>query len=170
MALHEVNIDEIPDSYRKDYSVYPRSWYPAQMQLSPSSRAPKGRFITDRDDDHDEDNDIPPTATTTVTAPMLDGREGDLKVPASGRNTRRKEEQLNDLGYRISWSQSRTFNGRIIFLQQSLDVYRGRMKDQMVGGGKEVKTIPPVYETRTGKRKWIEHKARGKGKGDRGGE
>ena len=166
MALHEVNIDEIPDSYRKENSVYPRSWFPAQMQLSPSSRAPKGRFIAYRGQDEGDDDDSQ-VATTVVKVPMLEGREGELRVPGLGKNTRKKEEQLNDMGYRISWSQSRTFNSRIIFLQQSLDVYRGRMKDQIVGGGKEVRTVAPVYETRIGKRKWLERNGASKGKGNR---
>lgn len=168
MALPEVDIQQVPDSYRKNNSVYPRSWYPVQMQLSPSSRGSRGRFLEERHDVGVEEEAREQTGTTVVKVRMLEGREGELKVPGLGRKARTKEEQINDMGYRISWSASRTFAGRVMFLQHSIDVYKGKMKDGLLAGGKEVETVPPVYETRVGKKRWAERKVRtGKGKGAR---
>ena len=169
LALHDCPIHEVPDDFRKRHSVYPRSWYPAQIQLSPSSRAPRGRFLHERGEDAEEeaakDEDV--VGTTLVQVPMLEGREGDLKVPGLGRQARNKEEQLNEMGYRISWNQRKLFADRVLFLQQSLDVYRARIWDG-VNKGQEVKTAARVYETRVGKKKWVESKGRaGRGKGAR---
>ena len=163
MALHECPIQEVPDSYRKQNSVYPRSWFPTQMQPSPSSRGSRGRFLESREEA--EPANESQLGATVVKVPMPEGREGELKVPGLGRKARAREDQLNDMGYRISWSQSRTFAGRVLFLQQSLDVYRGKVRDAMVAGGQEVATTAPVYETRVGKKRWVE--LRGKGKGAR---
>lgn len=58
-----------------------------------------------------------------VPVPVLEGRESRLKVPGLGRRSREKEEKLNDLGYRMSWSQSRTFAGRVVFLQKSCEYF-----------------------------------------------
>lgn len=169
MALHECVISEVPDSYRRQNSVYPRSWFPTQMQLSPSSRGSRGRFLEERIGEAEaESHEETRNGTLMVKVPMLEGRQGELKVPGLGRKARQTEEQLNDMGYRISWTQSRTFAGRVMFLQQSLDVYRSKMKDAMVAGGQEVETLPPVFETRAGKKSWMARRGKvTKGKGDR---
>ncbi|KAL6718869.1 hypothetical protein ACLMJK_003103 [Lecanora helva] len=165
MALHECPVHEAPDSYRKRNSVYPRSWFPTEMQLSPSSRGPKGRFLEDREAAESKDEgDI---KATLVKLPMSEGGDGDLRLPGLGRKARKREEQLNDMGYRISWSQGRVFSDRVIFLQQSLDVYRSKMRDAIVASGQEVETVAPLYEARVGKRSWDETKRRGRGKGAR---
>ena len=57
----------------------------------------------------------------TVPVPMVEDREGKLKVPGLGRRATEREDKLNDLGYRMSWSQSRTFSGRVVFLQKSCE-------------------------------------------------
>ena len=171
LALHECPIHQAPDSYRRKNSVFPRSWFPQEMQLSPSSRGPRGRFLEDRDDaaavaDAAED-DEGEVGTTMVKVPMLEGRDGELKVPGLGWRARKKDDMLNDMGYRISWSNGRTFPDRILFLQQSLDVYRARKREALVARGQDVATVAPVYETRVGKKRWIESRKRSKGKGAR---
>lgn len=99
---------------------------------------------------------------------MLEGRDGDLKVPGLSRRARRKEEQINEMGYRIMWQQPRNMSGNVIFLQHTINVYRGKMRDGFVGGGKEVRSVPAIYETRVGKRRWNDRKQRmGRGKGGR---
>lgn len=168
MALQECPVHEAPDSYRKRNSVYPRSWFPTEMQLSPSSRGPRGRFLKERDSA--EMGDEGEVATTSVKVPMLEGGEvgeGELKVPGLLRRARKREEQLNDMGYRISWSQGRTFSDRVIFLQQSLDVYRGKMRDTIMATGQEIETIAPLYETRVGSKRWAEGRGKRRGKGAR---
>jgi len=177
MALHECPIEQVPDSYRRTNSVYPRSWYPVQMQLSPSSRGSRGRFLESRDEtsaasattEEDATNPDLYTPTIQIQVPLSSDHEASLPVPGLSRKARRKEEQINEMGYRISWGASRTFANRIMFLQHSIDVYRSKVRDGVVAGGKEVETVAPVYETRVGKRRWVERRVRvGRGKGGRG--
>lgn len=42
------------------------------------------------------------------------------------------------------------------------------MRETLVAGGQDVETVAPHFETRRGKRIWLE-KRMGKGKGDKGG-
>jgi len=67
---------------------------------------------------------------------------------------------LNDLGYRMSWGQSRVFAGRTLFLQKALDAYRNKMRSTMLTAGQEVTSVAPHFETRVGKRKWLERSKR----------
>ena len=113
VTLDTVEIKEIPDSYRKSNSVYPRSWFPMQMQSPPpSSRG--SRFF-----ENDDAEDSGKRGRNTVTVPTIDGGEMDIATPKIRRSQRAKEVKLNDLGYRMSWHQSRTFAGRTVFLQRA---------------------------------------------------
>ena len=128
VTLDQVDMLEMPDSYRKRESVFPRSYYPTQMQSPPSS-ARGNRFFDDDDPDGGEIDNVKPTrGRTFVPVPLLDGGEGELAVPKLSRAKKRKEVTLNDLGYRMSWSQSRVFAGRTMFLQKS------RKHQQSTGG------------------------------------
>lgn len=115
VMLDQVEMKEIPDSYRKTNSVYPRSYFPMQMQSPPTSARGR-RFF---EDDADVDDGQPTVGRTLVPVPMLDGAEGEVAVPKIAKIKRNKEELLNDLGYRMSWSQSRVFAGRTMFLQRA---------------------------------------------------
>lgn len=121
VMLDQVQMEEMPDSYRKSNSVYPRSYFPTQMQSPPTS--PRGsRFFDDPEDDSEEGGVAgmaPTTGRTLVSVPMMDGSEAKVPKPRLTRAKRRKEVTLNDLGYRMSWSQSRVFSGRTLFLQRS---------------------------------------------------
>ncbi|MCJ1299508.1 hypothetical protein MMC08_002300 [Hypocenomyce scalaris] len=162
VMLDQVEMKEIPDSYRKTNSVYPRSYFPMQMQ-SPKSSARGSRFFEEGDPEGGKDDtDIPTKGRTVVPVPMLDGVEGEVAVPKIARAKRNKETTLNDLGYRMSWSQSRVFSGRTMFLQRALDAYRNKMRSTMVAGGQEVTTVAPHFETRVGKRKWLERSRKSK--------
>lgn len=117
VMLDKVKMEEIPDSYRKSNAVYPRTYFPVQMKDAPGRVLTGRRFF--RDDT--EQTDDPADATvgrTTVPAPSLDG-ERDIEVPKLSRRRHRNEVLMNDLGYRLSWSQSRVFAGRMLFLQRS---------------------------------------------------
>lgn len=94
MALPEVNIQQVPDSYRKNSSMYPRSWYSVQMQLSPSSRGSTGRFLEERDEAGAEEDAREQVGTTVFKVPMLEGRACELKLPGLGKRARRKDEQI----------------------------------------------------------------------------
>lgn len=116
VMLEQVNMDEMPDSYRKSNSVYPRSYVPMQMQSPPpSSRG--GRFPDDYDD---SEEGVGSTQTSTLVAvPLMDGLDAKVPMPRMKASKRKREMTLNDLGYRMSWSQSRVFSGRTMFLQRS---------------------------------------------------
>lgn len=116
VMLEQVDMKEIPDSYRKSNSVYPRSYFPMQMQTPPSSSRGRRYF---EDEAVEEDEGHPIVGRTLVPVPMLDGAEGEVAVPKIARNKHDKETVLNDLGYRMSWSQSRVFAGRTLFLQRA---------------------------------------------------
>ena len=121
VTLDQVEMNEMPDSYRKSNSVYPRSYFPMQMQSPPSS-ARGGRFFEDDDPDGGEfvGDDRATRGRTMVPIPMLEGENaGEVAIPKITRGKKRREVTLNDLGYRMSWSQSRVFAGRIMFLQKS---------------------------------------------------
>ncbi|KAF2085354.1 hypothetical protein K490DRAFT_46728 [Saccharata proteae CBS 121410] len=164
VMLDQVQMEEMPDSYRRSNSVYPRSYFPTQMQSPPAS--PRGtRFFDDPDDDRADEGSsgaAPVTGRTLVEVPMLDGSEAKVPKPLVTRTKRTKEVTLNDLGYRMSWSQSRVFSGRTLFLQRSLDAYRNKMRSTMVAAGQDV---APHFETRVGKRRWLERSKRAKREG-----
>lgn len=115
VMLDQVRMAEMPDSYRKINSVFPRSWYATEMQDVPTSPRRGGRWP--------EDNDNSTETRTLVPVPMMDGSETELPVPKMTRERRGKEVVLNDLGWRMSWSQSRVFSGRTLFLQRSCKFY-----------------------------------------------
>ncbi|KAL7275505.1 hypothetical protein RUND412_001546 [Rhizina undulata] len=148
VMLDQVDMQEIPDSYMKSNSVYPRSYVSTQM----------------------EDNTNVETQTQIVV-PMLDGSNMTVSAPPLSSSKRKKELDLNELGYRMSWSQSRVFAGRTMFLQRarrskssprlslaslSFDAYRNKMRSSMMAAGQDVTLTAPHLETRVGKRKWLE--------------
>jgi len=104
VMLDQVHMQEIPDSYRKSNSVYPRSYMASQME----------------DDSQTE-------VQTQVVVPMLDGTSMTIAPPPPSGPKRKKEMDLNELGYRMSWSQSRVFAGRTMFLQRARS---GRVSQQ----------------------------------------
>ena len=134
VTLDTVDTAQIPDSYRKTNSVYPRSWFPMQMQSPPPS-AHGSRFFEDDDVDdvgyagrrggeHDgEGRSGGPAAfgKTMVQVPLMDGGVAEVAVPKTRRTQRGKEVKLNDLGYRMAWQQSRVFAGKAVFLQRACE-------------------------------------------------
>ena len=115
VALDQVEMDEIPDSYRKSTSVYPRTYFPRQMQ-SPSDTPRNKRVLADDEDDGGAEHAI--VSRTNVAIPLLEG-ERELPLPRISKTKKKRENQINEMGYRMSWSQSRVFAGRILFLQKS---------------------------------------------------
>lgn len=115
VTLDQVKMQEMPDSYRKSNSVFPRSYFDMQMTSPPAS--PRGRNLFK--DDVDEAEPSAPLPGSSVIP--VQGLEGVVNVPKP-RLTRKKraiEITLNEVGYRMSWSQSRVFSGRTLFLQKS---------------------------------------------------
>ncbi|EAW12749.1 uncharacterized protein ACLA_011760 [Aspergillus clavatus NRRL 1] len=157
VMLDQVDMNEIPDSYRMTNSVYPQAYFPVQMRQPRGRDAPGKRYFKDANEMED-DEDAPPTVgRVLVPAPHMDG-DGEIAVPRLTRGQHRKEVLLNDLGYRMSWSQSRVFAGRMLFLQRSLDAYRNKMRSTMLAAGQEASSIPRHFETRPGKRRFLERR------------
>lgn len=123
VSLDQVQMAEIPDSYRRAGSVYPRSYFPVQLRNPPGLVTPGKRFFKGdatmagavAGDDQDEDATV---GRVIVPAPSLDG-ESEIAVPKMSRKRHRKDVLLNNLGYRMSWCQSRNFAGHMLFLQRS---------------------------------------------------
>ncbi|KAI9732226.1 MAG: hypothetical protein M1834_004323 [Cirrosporium novae-zelandiae] len=155
VQLDQINMSEVPDSYRRDNSVFPRSYFPMQMQSPPPSATGSGYF----NDDEDERDGQPIKGKTMVKVTTLEG-EDEVAVPRMSKRQRKKEVLLNDMGYRMSWSQSRVFAYRTIFLQKSLDAYRNKMRSSILANGQEVTNIASHFETRVGKRRWQERTRR----------
>ena len=130
VTLDGVDTREIPDSFRKSSSVYPRSYFPREMQSPPPS-ATGSKFFTDDASDGEDDGttdtegrrtgrgSVSRRGRTMVKVPMAEGQEGEVSIPRMRKVFRGKEVRLNDLGYRMAWLQSRVFAGRTVFLQRA---------------------------------------------------
>ena len=119
VQLDQVEMSEIPDSYRKQNSVYPRSYFPVQMQTQ-ADPSKNDRFVDVSSDD--DDQGLPTIGRTTVPVPTADG-EAEIEVPQLSKSKRDKESKLNELGCRMAWSQGRVFAGRTVFLQRACKCY-----------------------------------------------
>ncbi|KAL5003606.1 hypothetical protein BDV10DRAFT_198755 [Aspergillus recurvatus] len=160
VMLDQVDMDEIPDSYRMSNSVYPRTYFPVQMKTPRGQVLPGDRYIKDDTQVNDVDEEEKATVgRIMVPAPQVDD-DCEIAVPRISRRRHRKEVLLNDLGYRMSWSQSRVFSGRMLFLQRSLDAYRNKMRSTMLAAGQDAGSVPPHFETRAGKRRFLERRKR----------
>ncbi|KAI1006344.1 hypothetical protein K3495_g1876 [Podosphaera aphanis] len=163
VTLDTVDIKEIPDSFRKSNSVYPRSWFPLQMQSPPPS-AYGSKFFEEEDEDDLVNVDGRGTrgnkGKMKFNVLLSDASKVEIGVPRIRRSVRRKEVRLNDLGYRMTWHQSRVFADKTVFLQKALDSYRNKVRTTMESVGKDVPSIAPHFETRVGKRKWNERSKR----------
>jgi len=185
VTLDGVDTREIPDSFRKSSSVYPRSYFPREMQSPPPSATGSKFFVEDTSDIEDDGTaetegrragrGSGKLAKTMVKVPMSEGQEGEVAIPRIRKTFRGKEVRLNDLGYRMAWLQSRVFAGRTVFLQRAcelspalcfasafsdklatVDCYRNKTRSAMESIMQDVKSSAPHYETRVGKRKWNE--------------
>lgn len=132
VTLESVDTKEIPDSFRKSSSVFPRSYFPREMQSPPPSATGSQFFQEDLSDDEVEveggrtgrSRGNNGRGRSMVKVPMSDGSDGEVAIPRTRKNTRGKEVRLNDLGYRMAWLQSRVFSGRTIFLQRACKYIR----------------------------------------------
>lgn len=124
VMLDQVKMDDMPDMHLKINAVYPRSFYPRQ-EISTPPGSP--RAIAGFDDEDDEmegvSGTLPTRGKTMVSVPSMDGSEAKMPVPRMTKSRRNKEFAINELGYRMSWGQTRTFNGRTLFLQRSREYF-----------------------------------------------
>ncbi|KAK5991001.1 hypothetical protein PT974_09276 [Cladobotryum mycophilum] len=169
VTLDGVDTNEIPDSFRKGASVFPRSYFPREMQSPPPSATGSRFFSDDLSDDGTQDTEGRDASRRGAERPrgeivkvtMAEGQEGETTIPRMRKSGRTKEVRLNDLGYRMAWLQSRVFSGRTVFLQRALDCYRNKTRAAIEGTMADVQTVAPHYETRAGKRRWGDRMKRG---------
>ncbi|KIW27691.1 uncharacterized protein PV07_07410 [Cladophialophora immunda] len=151
VTLDQIEMSEIPDSYRKQNSVFPRAYFPVQMQTG-SESTPGARFVEEGDE---VDSGVPTIGKTSVSVSTTDG-EAEVSVPLISRSKRGREQKINELGYRMAWGQGRVFSGRSIFLARALDAYRSKQRSALLASGSDPTHIPAHLEIRPGKRKWLE--------------
>ncbi|KAK0368097.1 hypothetical protein CLIM01_14547 [Colletotrichum limetticola] len=171
VTLDGVDTKEIPDSFRKGASVFPRSYFPREMQSPPPSATGTKFFQEDADEEDDGVEDTEGRSSrrgrgnskSMVKVPIGENTEGEVAIPRMRKSVRGKEVRLNDLGYRMAWLQSRVFAGRTVFLQRALivDCYRNKTRTAIESIMQDVKTLVPHFETRVGKRKWNERMRKG---------
>ncbi|KIV77106.1 hypothetical protein PV11_08937 [Exophiala sideris] len=151
VTLDQIEMSEIPDSYRKQNSVFPRAYFPVQMQTAPE--ASRGdRFV---EEGEEVDGGPPTLGKTVVSVQTVDG-EAEVDVPQISKSKRGREQKLNELGHRMAWGQGRVFSGRPIFLARALDAYRSKQRNALLAAGSEPSSIPAHLESRPGKRKWLQ--------------
>ena len=114
VTLDQIEMSEIPDSYRKQNSVFPRAYFPVQMQTAPDS-SQSGRFV---EEGEEVDGGMPTLGKTPVSVQTSDG-EAEVSVPQISKSKRGREQKINELGYRMAWGQGRVFSGRPIFLARA---------------------------------------------------
>lgn len=117
ISLDQVKMADMPESYLKINSVYPRSFHERGMH-SPTG-SPRSRGVFDDDEDGVPDGQ---RGKTLVSVPTLDTAENQtalLPIPRLTRSKRKKEVALNELGYLMSWGKVPHFHGRTIFLQRT---------------------------------------------------
>jgi hypothetical protein len=128
VTLNGVDTREIPDSFRKSASVFERSYFPREMQSPPPSPTGSNFFANDLGDGPEDDGTVQTEGSdrrsrfvVMAKLPLPSGDETELPVPRTKKAFRAKEIRLNDLAYRLSWLQSRTFNQRKTYLQKACE-------------------------------------------------
>lgn len=114
VTLDQIEMSEIPDSYRKQNSVFPRAYFPVQMQTAMDTTR-GDRFVEEGDE---VDGGVPTIGKTSVSVQTSDG-EAEVDVPQISRSKRGREQKINELGHRMAWGQGRVFSGRPIFLARA---------------------------------------------------
>ncbi|KAK5219473.1 hypothetical protein LTR72_007857 [Exophiala xenobiotica] len=151
VTLDQIEMSEIPDSFRKQNSVFPRAYFPVQMQTAPESTR-GDRFA---EEGEEVDGGVPTLGKAVVSVQTTDG-EAEVNAPQISKSKRAREQKINELGHRMAWGQGRVFSKRPIFLARALDAYRSKQRNALLEAASDPSTIPAHLETRPGKRKWLE--------------
>jgi hypothetical protein len=113
VELDSIKMEEMPDFHLQKNSVFPRQFYPRQMNSPISPRKDQeGWNVSGGMEDDGETSQM-------ARVQLLDGSETELHIPVSPKDIQDKECALNELGYRMSWRQAKTFNERTVFMQKS---------------------------------------------------
>ncbi len=114
VTLDQIEMSEIPDSFRKQNSVFPRAYFPVQMQTDPESTR-GDRFA---EEGEEVDGGVPTLGKAVVSVHTTDG-EAEVDVPQISKSKRAREQKINELGHRMAWGQGRVFSNRPIFLARA---------------------------------------------------
>lgn len=114
VTLDQIEMSEIPDSYRKQNSVFPRAYYPVQMQGDRDTTR-EARYA---EEGEEVDAGTPIVGRINVPVELANG-ESEIAVPKISKGKRSREERINELGFRMAWGQGRVFSGRPIFLARA---------------------------------------------------
>lgn len=116
VELDNIKLEEMPDFHLQKNSVYPRQFYPRQTH-APS---PGQKHLEEHGSGSKSENEsMTLEGESLVGVPLSDGSETQLSVPEISKDLQAKERALNELGYRMSWRQAKTFNERTMFMQKS---------------------------------------------------
>ncbi|KAI5204229.1 hypothetical protein E4T39_03669 [Aureobasidium subglaciale] len=118
VELDNIRLDEMPDFHLHKNSVFPRQFYPRQVHSTSSSPRSSEDLHGSA---HTKTEDDPTTleGESFVNVPLLDGSQTELPIPRISKHLQLKECALNELGYRMSWRQAKTFSERTLFMQKS---------------------------------------------------
>ena len=117
VQLGRVNLEDIPDSYRKANSVYPRVYYSQQIVEDNAMSDP--RIFGEQESDGDTSDAC--ISKVLVPIPLMDSES--LELPRISKSKRRRENLLNEIGYRMLWSNGSTFAGRPLFMQRCCKLF-----------------------------------------------
>ncbi|KAK9477940.1 hypothetical protein V1514DRAFT_94186 [Lipomyces japonicus] len=120
VMIEKVDLQEVPDKYRVDHAVFPTSIMPL---LSP-------HFQQQVHDGHDNEDDYY-------------HHHHEHRVLGTNLN-----EQINEMGIKITWLQPRLFEGKFMLLQRVLDCYRAKLVKERTG--------PASMSVRKGKALWLQ--------------
>lgn len=107
VSLDEVDLEEIPDAFRRDHCVFPRRFVPM----------------------HTSYGEPQPTY------------EHELQTEEA-----KKEQMINEIGWKLAWLNMRLFANRPSFLQRAVDAYRNKI---------ELVTCEEKWGTRKGRKAWF---------------
>ncbi|KAG4304994.1 hypothetical protein PORY_001669 [Pneumocystis oryctolagi] len=106
ISLDEVNLEEIPDAFRRDHCVFPR------------------RFVSIHASCREQEAECEQFQTEDV----------------------KREQLMNEIGWKLAWLNMRLFANRPSFLQRAVDAYRNKI---------ELVTCEEKWGTRKGRKAWL---------------
>lgn len=106
--LDDVNLEEIPDAFRRDHCLFPRRFIPI---------------------------------LTTYGEPIFHKYEYEFQTEEA-----KKEQMINEIGWKLAWLNMRLFANRLSFLQRAVDAYRNKI---------ELVTCEEKWGTRKGRKAWF---------------
>ena len=118
VTLDQIEMSEIPDSYRKQNLCLPKS------VLSCADARRRGELERKVDLLKKERRSIlVHRLVGRMSVPVhLGGSDMEVDVPQISRSKRDREQKINELGYRMAWGQGRVFSGRPIFLSRACEL------------------------------------------------